>query len=198
MHWAGYHRAGFPIELFAPEDKPIKGATLYGKACHHGPDSIRRFKWLFDHLAGALHDWVWIHEYDSGFYGAVDFDYSKPGLYGNYHYAEPVAPFTATRYVHPPLCMDRASLVALSRTMQGMPDDAEGGFWDWYLGRAAEIAGVEQRPFGAQGFSRNTVSLAIKRELDQAIAGGAWLFHGVKDRRTHNHINKAIHAKAQS
>jgi hypothetical protein len=194
LHEKHWKKSGFPILPYSPKNKAIKGGLVFGLACHNGGESIRRFKFLLNHLSTLPHDWFWIHEYDSVDLAPEQWtegEYIR-GVHGNYAYCVPEPPFTAPIYIHPPLLFDKESLLRVAAHMAKMDDRAEGGFWDRYLGRAVVDSGVAQRPFGKRGWSRNTIEAGHMEEVAESVKGGAHLFHGIKDPQTLKTIYKLV------
>lgn len=172
--------------VFSPADKRL-GVTneqSYGRASHHGGQSIARFKHAL--AICAHHGEAVIHEYDSVAWGGFD-DCQREGVWCNlFRDTDPRRKFKGTHFTHPPLLFRGDALAKIMAVAPRIPNEAEGGFWDRWLGYVCEIAGVPMHDYWAAGlgFSRNTIEPHDDKAFQHAIEEGRRFFHGVKRKET--------------
>lgn len=203
-HWPEWTKhPGTDILVFHPASgaiatPPAPGCAVYdvgfGDACHHGPESIRRFRWLLRLLGDQTqyHGFT-IHEYDSLSLRTEPGPFIDGQLTGLvYRDDRPDRGFVGTTYIHPPLSMTRATLWQIITAMESVPDDAERGFWDRWLGLVCErgMIGLNNGLAGF-GFSRNTIEAGDIAAAVEAVRAGAYLLHGVKTEECYRAVKTA-------
>lgn len=103
--------------------------------------------------------------------------------------------FVSPIYLHSPIIFgSKDALAKVVAVMDVLPDDAERGFGDRYIGLAAQFSGLEIVDGHARGisFSQNHID---ERWVGQAVAArkrGALLMHGIKDDYVYRAIRDAI------
>lgn len=209
-HLPFWRSLGYPMQVVTPEDCPVEtGLTrlMIGKASHHGVQANGRFREMLRLLSLTDYEWFVIHEYDSiNLCREIpETIFKTPGLWANV-FGNDDPHFKAKQYFHPPLIMDMGTLKALVKAVDmkssthritphldplpsegrgnGLSDGAEGGFWDRWLGVAAELAGVRVNAYGPMGYSKNTIEEGDWTEARRAVERGAMFLHGVKTEET--------------
>lgn len=189
------HKA--PILFFSPADKALRveghQALAWGKASHHGPGSIERFKYLLHHLQhrkeSSEADRIILHEYDSICISQKFPETDPTKVSANAFFnRDQDKRFVEKMYCHPPLAIPMSLLPAINAAFKAMPNDAGGGFWDRAFGEACDRAGIEIVSFAehtGQGFSKNTIEPSS--QLDMILVTGSAkcgveCFHGVKSK----------------
>lgn len=191
LHMPLWRAHGADIIIFCPEDSPVKmepGVCVLamGKAEHHGPESIRRFRFLLNHLEQQQgYDSFSIFEYDSFCLAGHIQNYMpiKPGIAGHrFGDNQPNRGFKGEQYFHPPLLLWKMSLEYINRAAMKVDDYAEQSYWDRWLGYVVELAGIPVHDFlkAGEGFSRNTIEPPEIVKAVEAQKAGAVFFHGVK------------------
>lgn len=169
------------VLVFSPANDVVRtnhAQLTFGTACHHGPESIRRFRHLLTCLSKSNFSEFVIHEYDS-----LSFDQDFPEnlngtLYSN-EFSNSDRTFEGSRFFHPPLMFSRETLQTILAVGSGVPDTAEKGFWDRWLGLVADKAGIPTQCLN--GFSRNTIEPTDLQSAIEARRAGAVHFHGIKN-----------------
>lgn len=186
---------GLPLLVMCPEDSQVRTGLqilLIGKRGHHGVNGNMRFRALLETLVKLDYDRHIIFEYDSlclvpdipagnkdGVYGMVFNDdravRSLPGSRKE---------FEGRTFIHPPIVLNRFTMLQVLDSMSGIPDDVEHGFWDRWLGLACERRNIPVHCFRSHGlgYSQNTIGKAELPEACESAAHGAVLFHGVKSK----------------
>lgn len=176
------------IMAMCPQDSVVRtdlSVLAIGGKCHHGPASIMRFRKLLHFLTKTNFDWHIIHEYDSiSLPHPSIVNYVKPDshfltIYSNLFTADQPE-FKGHHFLHPPLSMSVEVLREIVNQSAFVPDEAEQGFWDRWLGYVCELAGVNMKGYGDAGFSRNTIEPHDMAAAVAARKAGAVMFHGVK------------------
>lgn len=177
---------GGTLMFFCPGDAVVKTeypVIAYGRKSHHDAMANRRFKWLFAFLARyTLADWYLIDEGDS-FCAIPQIPDLQSGCLWATAWKNDDPKFIGKHFLHPPLYMDRDTLLKANDALQKLPDESELGFWDRMLGLACDRYQVEWRGYLSLSFSRNTIE---DTDIDAAVAAkrqGAVFFHGVKSRK---------------
>lgn len=182
-HLPYWQRNGSFWFVACPADDMVR--TTYpvlgiGRTSHHNAAANQRFRELFHILARMDFDQFWIHEYDSLCVDVEPPTLDPHKLWGNlWRNTEPKR-FTGKQFFHQPLFMSREILQRLSLRMERIPDSAEEGFQDRFLGLAVDLAGVPFAGYEKLGFSRNTIEPEHLRDAVAARKAGATLFHGIK------------------
>lgn len=190
-HLPYWQQHGAPILFYSPADKPLfipaHQNLAWGKAAHHGPASIERFRYLLDHMihraAGAKR--LIIHEYDS-LCISKEFPQTDPDkVYANAFFNRDNDPrFSEKMYCHPPLVIPITLLPKIVEAGNALGNESGGGFWDRAFGKWCDTAGVEIVSFTEhtrQGYSQNTVEPAHYGSLLTNVTAGVRVFHGVKN-----------------
>lgn len=172
--------------VFSPIDKRlgVPNEQSYGRASHHGAQSIMRFKHAL--AICTHHGEAVLHEYDSVAWGGYD-ACDKEGVWCNlFRDTQASRKFKGTHFTHPPLVFRGNALAKIMAIAPRIPNDAECGFWDRWLGYVCEIAGVPMYDFweAGLGFSRNTIEPHDDKAFKHAIEEGRRFFHGVKRKET--------------
>lgn len=192
------------LMVFYPEKEPCmpderlrNGVKLIGegRAEHHGPESIRRFRWMLNLIASwKQYDRFTVHEYDSMALWNPGFSTFADDLGANvYRDDQPGRGFEGTTYLHPPLCLTRACIERVNTVAAGIPDSAERGFWDRWIGLVCEKGEIQTYDFLTHGlgFSRNTINDGDIPNAVAAVAAGAVMLHGVKTRNCYEAVKSA-------
>jgi hypothetical protein len=172
--------------VFSPREKRlgVPNEQSYGVPSHHGASSIQRFRRAL--AICASHGEAVIHEYDSvawGGYEACD----KEGVWCNlFRDTQANRQFKGTYFTHPPLVFRGNALSRVMEIQARVSDNAEGGFWDRWLGYVCEIGGIPMHDMwqAGLGFSRNTIEPHDDNAFKHALAEGRRFFHGVKRKET--------------
>lgn len=219
-HWPLWAAHGLPIMVYAPADSipridPQIPMILYGRAEHHGPQAVRRFKCLLDFLGHMDYRRFWIFEYDSFLLDPIrlnrfqredDEDNRQRRLlparfYGGvFHIGEDDRAFKGSLYVHPPFGLTDVTLQLINEL--NLCETEERGFWDRWLGYALEILGdkthtnikIDSYVTDGTGFSRNTIEPEDRAAAVAAVEYGAVWIHGCKTEETLTAI-KAAYAR---
>lgn len=223
-HWPLWAAHKIPIFVYAPADSipridPSIPMILYGRAEHHGVESIRRFKWLLKFLEDYGADESFVFEYDS-------FCLDPDGLHrfqnihkeddrhcrlgycefygGVFNIGEDDPSFKGSFYVHPPFGLENGTLELINDL--NLSETEERGFYDRWLGYALEILGDKSCDANIRigsyvedgtGFSRNTIEPEDRAACVKAIENGAVWVHGCKTEDTLTAI-KAAYAKRKA
>lgn len=171
-----------PILVFTPEDNPVKtGLTTIklGKASHHSAEANKRFRLMLDLLYDLPQQRFAFFEYDS-----ICLDRRLPrhppsvGVFGNvFNNSDPK--FAGSQFVHPPLMFDRETVHRILVSCRYIPDSAEFGFWDRWLGLVCDTGRIPMYSYGPEGYSENTVAEG-SASARAAVCGGAIMIHGIK------------------
>lgn len=188
-HLPYWERLGGPLLFFSPVDKAVRidnhQALVYGRASHNGPSSIDRFRFLLKHMAsraGSFRRLV-IWEYDalaiSHRFPETRDDCVTANAFTNHERDK----FSSRFYTHPPIVIPMTLMPKIVEAMAGVPNEAEGAFWDRWLPVVIERAGIEIVSFVEHlktGYSQNTVEIEHLDSFYKAIVRGARVFHGIK------------------
>lgn len=199
-HYPEWKKHGTDILIFATEepyriDLPHE-VLQFGHAEHHGPESIRRFRFLLQFLAKKPHETFSIFEYDSFCLSVGMPGFSMNSLAGNvFRDDHPDRGFVGTHYVHPPLLFAKDTLTKILTAAEALTDHAEQCYWDRWIGLACEMAKV---PFfdylkNGYGFSRNTIEPPQIADAVEAVRAGAVAIHGCKTKECYDAVTKAYH-----
>ena len=175
-----------------PQDTVIRTpypVMALGVRGHHNPASIHRFKQMVRVALQMDFDWYAIEEYDS-FCLAKEIPKQDGVILSNLFTANQPE-FKGHYFLHPPLVCSRPVLSKIDDAMGRIGDDAEGSFWDRFLGYACERFNIEMRGYEKKGFSRNTIE---PYDIPAAVAArkaGVVCFHGVKSEAALNAILNA-------
>lgn len=178
-----------------PDDKPLPHVVGFGKAQHHGAEAIRRFRWLLQLMADQTQYHAFtLHEYDS-----FSLDSNVGPFIGNaltglvYRDDRPDSGFKGTTFIHPPLCMSRGCLQKIVWAMAAVPDEAEHGFWDRWIGLVCERGYIPLHNLlkSGLGFSRNTIEDTDIPAAGEAVRNGARLLHGVKSKECYDAVTSS-------
>lgn len=192
-HLVFWRRLGHDISVMCPSDSQVKtGLPVMpiGTRCHNGPEANRRFRNLLEILAMTDYERYVIFEYDSICLSpTLPNEIDGRGLWCNlFGEDQPAARgFLGSHFTHPPLVMDKETLRDIVRAGTDVPDEAERGFWDRWLGLVCERGCIPMRGYARLGFSKNTIAEAELPEAVQAVRGGAVMIHGIK---SENVLNK--------
>lgn len=195
-HLPFWRAHGFPLLVMCPEDSQVPAAPnlpvlAIGKRSHHDAEANLRFRTLLMLLAQTQYDRHIIYEYDS-LCLSPELPSIERGVWGNVFKEEnPKPPFQSPFYIHPPLIVDDRTLTRLVEHQGYVTDDAEGGFWDRWLGALCLAARVKPKTLGDHGYSKNTIESRHLAEACAMAAEGTSLFHGVKDAITLQYLQKA-------
>lgn len=192
-----YWRAhGFPLFVACPTDSVVNtGIPMFtiGRRSHHDAMANYRFRKTLEFLATVPSDWFVIHEYDSlclePVIPIILFEHGR--IMGNvFQNNDPN--FEGSQFIHPPLLMDRETLLKIVSVGQDVPDEAEHGFWDRWLGLVCDRGGIEVCGYGNLGFSRNTIE-AVDYSIARArVRDGAVMIHGVKTAKVLQGLQEAM------
>lgn len=164
---------------------PSTDCVPIGLAEHHGQNSIRRFRETLACAARIGSEWTMVNEYDS-FCSTPEISaqiMNTPGLWCNrFTNDKKDARFTAEFFCHPPLLMDKRSLFAILGASEVLEDYAQGGFWDRWIAKAADLSGVDVHGYCAAGFAMNTIEESNLPAAREAAKAGAVFWHGIKSR----------------
>lgn len=217
-HWPLWAAHKLPIMVFAPADSipridPSIPMLLYGRAEHHGVESVRRFKWLLNFLEGYNAESYWIFEYDAYCLDPNGLHFVTPVIgegrnrlytgefYGGvFNIGEDDPSFKGSFYVHPPFGMNLETLQAIKKL--NLPETQERGFYDRWLGYVMEIlcdksdSNIRMRSWieNGSGFSRNTIEPEDRVAAVAAVEQGVVWIHGCKTEETLTAI-KAAYAR---
>lgn len=209
-HLPLFEQHGLPMVLFCPADAVVNPrghhVWAYGTRSHHDAMANRRFKELLKMLVWtSFHRFV-IFEADALCLGAIPVffewdhsaqsvgggpakDWDRPFICGNvFHDNGPDRKFKGSTFIHPPLIFTDVGLSAILPHLDALPDDAEYGFWDRYLGLACENAGIEPMDFMSKGLGYAENTILWDSQAHDAAADGRIFFHGCK----HETVLKAI------
>ncbi len=201
-HWSAV--AG-EVVVFSPWDDPLPGdwpgQTLAGQqagtglrylphgiSSRYGADNNHRVREAIRYAHCRARPLTLLCEYDALVLGAGVPDAARPpaGGIAGAAYDEPAewggVRFSAPRYYHYPLLMDRAAVAALLAALDVMPPDAEGGYSDRTLAAAivsAKLPALDLRAAGL-AWSKDTIEPRHLPRARRAAAQGARFFHGVK------------------
>lgn len=197
-HYPEWKKHGTDILIFATEepyriDLPHE-VLQFGHAEHHGPESIRRFRFLLSYLAQKPYETFSIFEYDSFCLSVGMPGFTLDGLAGNvFRDDQPDRGFVGTHYVHPPLLFSKATLDKLLVSAEALSDHAEGCYWDRWIGLAGEMANVPFLDYLTSniGFARNTIEPTQIQDAVDAVKNGAVYLHGVKTKECYDAIKAA-------
>lgn len=172
-----------PTLVFCPGDDVVKThwpVLSIGTSSHHDENANRRFKRLLQFMEKLSFDEFVIFEYDS-FCLSNSIPESPCGkISGNYWKNNDPDRFKGSHWLHMPLAFSKDILERINKAAQGIPDSAEEGFMDRWLGLVCDVAGIQPAGWGKDGFSRNTIEPWDIPEAVAARKAGAFLFHGVK------------------
>jgi hypothetical protein len=179
------------ILVVTPEDSQIQTSEMqisHGKACHVGEEAVKRMRWMFRWLEGTDFNEFLVHEYDSIAFDRPpifnDQEYeSAYAIQGNWFHTEDKKDWASRSFAHPPLAFRKSGLHALVAAIGQIPDHAERGAWDRWIGLATERHGIGQYNYcgnGSSWYSANTIHEDKYPELARAVRNGARFFHGVK------------------
>lgn len=170
-------------------DLPDQEIWAWGRASHHDTEANRRFIHVLEMAARTNFEYISVHEYDSLSLGAIPLRYGR--LCGNVFKIGEVDPrFKGKFFIHPPLTMDRSTLIRVVDALHEVGAEAECGFWDRLLGYACERHGIEPFSFRAHGlgYAQNTIEPCHFAEAKAAVANGAVMVHGIKTREAFNAV----------
>lgn len=188
-HLRFWRQPGGPLLFYSSVDKKLlvdgHQNLVFGKSGHHGVESIARFRFLLKHMStrAAEYDRLIIWEYDS-FCVSPRMPETNPDVVTANAFINHDPAFSAKWHTHAPLVIPMAILQRLVPVMEKLPNDAEFGFWDRWMGQLCALAGVEIESFcegRKDGFSMNTFHEANFPVLKQAVLNGVRVIHGVKD-----------------
>lgn len=182
---------GGEVIYFCPYDSQVQVpgrqiVTTTQKRSHNGPGSIARFRYLLNYLHGCGADRHVIFEYDSICIGSLP-DWPENMIAGNvFPENNTDGRFRAGEFIHPPLCFTHNILTLLVDSMRYVPNNAEGAFWDRWLGLVCQEWQIQMHNFmeTGEGFSHNTIHEAHWAGARQARINGAKMFHGIKNAAT--------------
>lgn len=179
---------GSTLMFTCPQDSMIRHylpVVGIGRRCHHGPDSIWRFRHILEFMLQTNFDWYILHEYDSlilesvpGILTFTSEDKLHERLFCNLFTADQPQ-FKGHFFTHPPLSMSRKVLERIVAQFERMSDTDEQSFWDRYLGYLCERFQIEMKNY-LNGFARNTIEPHDLSAAAEARKAGACFFHGVK------------------
>lgn len=179
-HFHRWEALGHKLLIFCPENDLVKTGhpvLAWGEACHHGAHAIERFRNLLLHLERTPFDRFIIQEYDS--FSLAEPTFREHTLYGNAFGTEDHR-WLSKVFLHPPLAFDRFTLERLVAASGMIPDHAERGFWDRWLGLVCGLSGIRFQGWGIEGFSQNTIEPDQIKDAVAARQAGAIHFHGCK------------------
>lgn len=174
------------VILVSPQDDPVgQGAreVLAGNSSRFGPDNNRRIKAAFAAAAREDVSHVWIHEWDSL---AVVLDEAMlPPAGGMTAYwrksLKPLSRYRAPYFPWFPQLWTIEGVRRVSKALNALPDHAERGWPDRFLGAAMLDAKIpvkhQPRFFGEHTIEKFNRVVAARR------AGAVWL-HGIKSHNT--------------
>lgn len=178
------------LVYFTPCDDPLRlpGRIEYsvGKSCNYCADTNLRCREAlrFANMTGT--DRIMLIEWDSMIFGPVpgileeNFDVVTPQFwdFGN-------AQFQGTTFLHFPILLTGWGAHELVRHMDNIPDGAEGGFTDRYIGYAAQKAksyiGDMHKLIPSLVYTQNHIDLEKLPDAIDAYRRGARWSHGIKD-----------------
>ena len=198
-HMPMWSSLGMPICFFTPINSRLNNihnhsVYSYGPASHHGPSSIDRFKELLKFLENLTYcDLFFILEYDAictepKFMSYFTSMYKKdePFFCANIFGEGCHRIFKSTMFTHPPLLFNRTALTILNKALAEIPDWAEQGFWDRFLGLALDRTANKIKPINFRtlglGFSLNTIEPEHFNHIKDIIKKNpkTCFYHGVK------------------
>lgn len=196
--WRKFHDE---VILCTPADDPVKGLDVWqftwGKSGHYCADTNLRTREALT-FAGAMNfETLTLCEYDALLWrwpadevqrilrDRESIDSRDPGfIFGSRFWNDDVK-FQGKFYLHTPLIMDRLAVWSLVEAMEDLPDDAEGGFGDRYIGLAAEraeIGIIDGHKLGLS-YSQNQIEAKHYAPMAEAIRSGICFTHGIKHLR---------------
>ena len=187
-HLPWWRMFGWPMTAVGPATSPpYTGLKVvrFGKASHHDAESIRRFRYFLRYAETLPCEWILLFEYDSlCLSGEVPSCFHSPGvLVGNW-FRNIDRRYVGSQFLHPPLWMHKDTLRRVLEVAKAVPDNAECGVWDRWLGYVCDIGKIDVQGWGHYGFSRNTIHEGDLDSARRAVRGGATMIHGVKDSKT--------------
>lgn len=189
-----------PILTYFPQNStfPCPNSVSWGNKGHNGGDSIRRFHWLFTHLAGLSHSHFIVHEYDSlSLRADLPVRYFGEDAFWSTvcHNREPLGNgnFESPIYFHSPMIFSKSVVERMVAAFAEFPPDSERGFWDRYLGLMFTRKGWQYSDYGTEGYSRNTIEECHLIQACDAARRGAFQYHGIKNERTLSALLTAYH-----
>lgn len=165
--------------------------TICGANQHNGPEVNRKVKQLFRFMEKFERGRFVFHEYDSLILAPEIPNLDDSMLWGNRFVNNGEKRFKGSQYFHPPITMSKAVLAYLNKVLDGIPDEAELGFWDRLIGYACDVGQLAASGYEQLGFARNTVEPRMIPEAVAARKAGAVFFHGVKSEAALNAILNA-------
>lgn len=194
------------IIFTCPRDSMITSeypVVAIGNACHHGKESIKRFKLILKFMYTVYSEWYTLHEYDSIIFDSIKNIHCEPNtLYCNLKQQGPIKPknwtlntnttkqFSSWYWTHPPLRMDYNTLHLLISALENLPDDCEQGYWDRVVGHACEKNNIKLIGWGNRGCSKPTLLPdRHMRHIKMSRKHGAVCYHGIK----HEEVLRAIY-----
>ena len=187
-HWKAM---GQNLLVVHPSGKTIEAPGIptmtIGKAQHAGIDAINRFKYMFGFFASAPYDQYLFYEYDAISLAPSIPELPDNTLAGNF-FCNTEKTFTSSAYPHPPLMFNRGTAEKIYKAMMSIPNNAESGMWDRFIGRAIDDAGVQRMGFleSGLGYSANTIVPAFYPHMINSIKAGAIHLHGIKTKECYD------------
>jgi len=190
-HSPFWHALSSTVIFVTPEDNRLNiPGTLevsVGKRGHDGPASNARVRKCFEIGASWPGKLVSLQEYDTICTRLTAAMLPpKGGVTAHHRKNNKPEKYTSPRYLWFPELWDPAGMLLMQHAMGELPEDAEYGVSDRYIGLAAHLAGIPVKNAHKHGwsYSQNTIKPEHHRDLQHAVAGGACWFHGIKDEAT--------------
>lgn len=179
-HLPVWERLELPLLLYFPAGDSVQTGHptfTFGHREHHGAHAIERFRTLLLHLEGTAHDSFLIQEYDSF---SLELPQITPGTVHGNLFRDDSPKWLGGQFLHPPLAFDRAALESLVAASGLIPDHAERGFWDRWIGLVCKSGNIPTAGWNERGFAHNTIEPQFIPSAVEARKNGATHFHGVK------------------
>jgi hypothetical protein len=181
---------------FAPNGDKLGLARQYsvGRSKAYSSDTNVRAREALRFASLTYYEYVLLIEYDSLIFGPIPEKYVPPtdGVSAPvFHNADPK--FRGKFYTHFPQMFTRTAVQAVVAAMTALPDGAEHGFTDRYVGLAIENAKVPVLDLNPTGFvcTHNEID---EKKLPDVLAqykkGARWS-HGVKTEKIFKALQKA-------
>jgi hypothetical protein len=191
---------------FTPVDDPLirTGTELglrtqysVGKSKAYSADTNIRTREALRLASLTYYEYVLLIEYDSLIFGAIPEQYVPPadGVSAPvFHNNDPK--FKGKFYLHFPQLFTRTAVQAVVAAMDALPDDAERGFTDRYVGLAVQNAGIPVLDLNPTGFvcTHNEIDEPKLPAVLAAYKKGARWSHGVKTEKIFKTLQKASFA----
>ncbi len=198
-HLPQWQKFADQIIFFTPADDPLPSTYWQyslGSSKAYSADTNRRCRAAFGFAALSHYEYVLVFEYDSLIFGDSIPERILPPRDGisapGFMNADPK--FKGSMYLHFPQLYTHAAMQATFQAMRNLPDDAEHGFTDRFVGLAVEEASCvpvfDLNPTGFVCTHNEIDEKKLPDVLEKYKAGARWS-HGVKTKEVFQALAKA-------